>query len=462
MLKRVFIITIVSLAALLTITVSLGMAQQGTTGRTSEVNAPEEVETKSSYIPVQGRLTDASGNPLDGTFVMDFNIYDVYSGGTPLCSDPDISVEAVNGFFSSYMFMGGCRAFDGRQLLLGITVNNDPEMTPRQYIDNVPYAYSLRPGAVISSTMSDNAILHIENWGETGRGLRAYSMSQTGVNYGVVGGSRSPDGFGGYFYNTSAGVGLKASSAEDIGIVATSVNGDGISTSSENGIGIIASSQNSTGLWATSINGTGVHGASGMGKGVEGYSLLGPGVYGGSLNGVAIAANGVITSSAPTYLWISGNDVLPFFRTDSTLIERNSHGGAKIQRGITAGYKSVVLPITIAGTLYGQDVRLTELNIYWQGETASEGIRTIRLRRQVGICDTTCYEEILGVTPPPPYYTCAAGANEKGCTIHEHLTTENTLSPTSGILYLTLELSFSSDTTWIDFGGARLTLEYDQ
>jgi len=37
-------------------------------------------------------------------------------------------------------------------------------MTPRQYVDNVPYAWGLRPGAIISATMGNNAILHIENW----------------------------------------------------------------------------------------------------------------------------------------------------------------------------------------------------------------------------------------------------------------------------------------------------------
>jgi hypothetical protein len=36
-------------------------------------------------------------------------------------------------------------------------------------------------------------------------GLRSYAMSQTGVNYGIVGASRSPSGFGRYFYNNGGG-----------------------------------------------------------------------------------------------------------------------------------------------------------------------------------------------------------------------------------------------------------------
>jgi hypothetical protein len=171
---------------------------------------------------------------------------------------------------------------------------------------------------------------------------------------------------------------------------------------------------------------------------------------------VAIAANGVITSSEMTYLWVSGNDVRAYSEADSTIINLNSHGGAQISRGGVASPKSVVLPITIAGTLYGQNVRLTDLDIYWQGDTDLDSIMTIRLRRQTGACPT-CYVEILADTTD---YVCWEDNYPQGCTIHNVLTANNVLTPTSGVLYLTVEIGFSG-TTWIDFGGVRLTLEYD-
>ena len=151
MIKRIIIVSTLSLVLLLTLTVSLVMAQQGTTGRAPEANATEELTSHSDYIPVQGRLTDASGNPLNGTYLVDFKLYDVAYGGIALCEDLDNSIEVENGLFSRYM--AGCSAIDGRQLYLGITVEDDTEMTPRQYIDNVPYAWSLRPGAVISDSI---------------------------------------------------------------------------------------------------------------------------------------------------------------------------------------------------------------------------------------------------------------------------------------------------------------------
>jgi hypothetical protein len=194
------------LALFLAFSFGLSKAQEANSS-VERPNSPEEVAFRSSYIPIQGRLTDASGNPLNGNYDITLRLYDVSSGGTALCTNSIPMTGVHQGLFNAYMYGDSC-SIDGRQLYLGIQVGTDPEMTPRQYIDNVPYAWSLRPGAVISYTLNNNAILHIENWSETGRGLRAYAMSTTGMNYGVIGASRSPDGYGGYFYNNNGGVGL--------------------------------------------------------------------------------------------------------------------------------------------------------------------------------------------------------------------------------------------------------------
>lgn len=166
-----------------------------------ESSEPEDIEAVGSAIPIQGRLTDDNGNPLDGVYVIYAALYPVSTGGTALCSDTD-SVLVENGLFN--MDLDGCLSadVDGKQLYLGIKVGGDPEMTPRRVIYPVPYAWSLRPGAIISGTTS-TAIVHIENWRPSGRGLRSYAMSETGLNYGIVGASRSTDGYGGYFYNNS-------------------------------------------------------------------------------------------------------------------------------------------------------------------------------------------------------------------------------------------------------------------
>jgi hypothetical protein len=208
------------------------------------------VSAVSGYIPIQGRLTDDSGTPLDGSHAVTFRLYDTSSGGTALCEDTR-TVSVDNGLFSTYM--QGCSKIDGRQLYLGVQVESDPEMTPRQYIDNVPYAWSLRPGAIISGTLGSNAIVHIENWGSSGRGLRSYAMDTSGTNYGIVGASRSPDGYGGYFYNNEGGDALYGKSGDSSG-------GDGVTGESY------------------SVTGRGVYARNyGSGVAMAGYSDSAPG-----------------------------------------------------------------------------------------------------------------------------------------------------------------------------------------
>jgi hypothetical protein len=146
---------------------------------------------------------------------MTFRLYATAVDGTALCVDTNTNVPVNNGLFNTAIW-GNCDndILNGRQLYLGITVGTDSEMTPRQPFYPVPYARSLVPGVIISGTRGGDAILHIENWGSTGRGLRSYAMYTATANYGVVGASRSPDGYGGYFYNSGGGVGLKAESTD--------------------------------------------------------------------------------------------------------------------------------------------------------------------------------------------------------------------------------------------------------
>ncbi len=394
--KRYFVVALSIAALILLLVASAVLADDGPGGSGGEPEPADQAEAPalsadvSSYIPVQGKLTDASGVPLNGDFTIAFRLYDVLSGGTALCLDTN-NVTVVKGLFSSEIW-GNCNhSILGQQLYLSIEVNSNGEMAPRQPIYAVPYAWSLRPGATIIGSVPSEPILHIENGDPSGRGLRAYAMSETGANYGVVGASRSPDGVGGYFYNNaSGGTGLRADSSSGAAIKAT--------------------------------------------------------------------GSGIIQSSATSTVWISGSGLRPYRQSDTTIIDMDTIGGAKITRGAAAGTRNVMLPITIPGPLYGQNVTVTGLDVYFLGDTEFDGITSTLLRRQRGMCSTsTCYATILSDTA---FYGCDDAVSPNGCSQHWDLTTNNVLTSSSGVLYLTFELAFNGPTSWVDIGGVRLTLAH--
>ena len=104
-------------------------------------------------VQVQGRLTDANGNPINGPVDVTASIYDAPTGGAQRCSDSD-SVTASNGLFTMAMDFCTASDFNGDALWLGLKVGSDPEMTPRQEIAAVPYAWGLRPGAIVKGADS--------------------------------------------------------------------------------------------------------------------------------------------------------------------------------------------------------------------------------------------------------------------------------------------------------------------
>jgi len=160
-------------------------------GPDTEVSAQGEVGVTAiapGAIAIQGRLTDADGNPLDGTYNLTFRLYEVAEGGTPLCSDTN-AVIVDDGLFSTYMDYCYNDLY-GQKVWLGIQVGSDPEMTPRQVIYPVPYALTLKPGAVISYTT--DSILTVRS---TGTGDADAFLAYAGDAGEAVSGN-SPNGIG--------------------------------------------------------------------------------------------------------------------------------------------------------------------------------------------------------------------------------------------------------------------------
>lgn len=312
-------------------------------------------------VPIQGRLTNASGNPLNGNYQITASIYNVSSGGTALCSRTQ-TVNVSNGLFN--MTINNCTAahINGQQLWLGIKVGTDAEMTPRQAIYSVPYAWSLRPGAAIIGAQDDinMPILHVNNTG-SGRAIHAVTNGHTAIEgwnastdsgkWGVWGGSdkgigvegytASTDGYGVTGFQTGYSTADQTDYWESGGLFGGRNGVIGV-TKHRSGIGVLG--------WDKSSGGWGIYGRTDAASGWAGsfYTNVGNGVYISApagktgLNVASGTKNAVVRTD-------DGGRLL--YTEESTEVWFTDYGFGKLQNGVAV--------ITI-DPLFAQTVNLKE------------------------------------------------------------------------------------------------------
>jgi hypothetical protein len=267
----------------------------GGAGALASQRAPEDDVT--GKINYQGRLTNPSGVPLDGTFPMRFQLYDDATAGSLLWDSGTFSVDVNEGLFSVDLAVDPYH-FDGQGLWLRIYVNGD-WLTPRQELVPVPYALSLRPGAEIQADASTNWVFRVGNvssvatgsaiWGNAATGSAVYGNSEGG--YGLSAYSSDGNALRATAYNKTAGVFF---STGGYGIQVTTNGTDhwdhaGYFTSNM-GYGVYGVSAQNYGVRGEGNvagvrgigNSSGVSGSSDSGDGVSGWSNTLAGVYGSS------------------------------------------------------------------------------------------------------------------------------------------------------------------------------------
>ena len=238
--------------------------------------AASAVTTSINY---QGWLVDSADEPLNDTYNMTFSLYEVASGGTALDRDTH-SVAIENGLFNTEIdFDQGY--FDGRALWLGITVGTDPEMTPRQELRPVPYALSLRPGAVINGSLS-GPVLKVNTNGVNSDGVYAYTTG------------KESEGFYAETYgNYSEGVYARTHGQGSAGVYAYTKGEDSpaVSGKGKKSPGVYGSSTGKEipGVYGVSTGkeSPGVHGDSARYAGVYGTGKYG-GYFNGSLSNLSV------------------------------------------------------------------------------------------------------------------------------------------------------------------------------
>jgi len=108
------------------------------------VNVNNAHATINRQINFQGKLTNPDGTNLtNGSYTIEFNIYTVSSGGSTVWTESK-SLTLTDGIFQTNLgdttSLPGSVDFNNSTLYLGITVNADPEMTPRIRLTAAPYA----------------------------------------------------------------------------------------------------------------------------------------------------------------------------------------------------------------------------------------------------------------------------------------------------------------------------------
>jgi hypothetical protein len=255
-------------------------------------------------ITYQGKLTNAAGSPLTGTYTATFRLYDVSTGGTALATLIQ-DVTAANGVFTTQLTFNPAY-FDGRALWLGVKVGSDAEMTPRQEIRPVPYALGLRPGGSIDGAgLVNTRMLTAFVSGDDSHGFDAYTSGHR--NTGFTAAISGDDSRGVYVTNTgNNGDGIRTvtggSNSPGMSIRTDGLKSYGVlsETSGDGSFGVLA---NTSGWGAEAVRAytTGersgaLYGNAARDIGVYGYGKTG-GVYGESTGAGAAGIYGKSTDA---------------------------------------------------------------------------------------------------------------------------------------------------------------------
>jgi hypothetical protein len=239
-------------------------------------SAPSFAPVSSNFI-YEGRLGSATGR-----YDFKFRLFADTTSTTPVVATElalsnvlvDSGEYVVTLGFGTAVFTGEARFLEVRYRVTSSDPTAPYTLYTRQPLLAVPYAQSLRPGAIVEGALADNTAAITGNTSSPGAyGLKGFSQQSAGVfgqsttKWGVFGRSSSGQGIYGETYaeNTSTVAGVYGKALQ------------------QGGIGVIGDAQlgNAWGVYGTTQGGVGVRGAATTGIGVSGSSASGSaGVYG--------------------------------------------------------------------------------------------------------------------------------------------------------------------------------------
>jgi hypothetical protein len=178
-------------------------------GRAALPAAPAAPAGTQARLTYQGRLTNSTGAPINTTVSLVFKLY--RSTSALLWTSATRSVTPVNGLFTVFLGDGADPNLGsstlGKAASIGVTVDGDAEMTPRQALNSV-----------IGHSETDAGVYGSSN---SAAGVDGESSS----NVGVAGQSNSSFGVEGQSFSSIGVYGLSQSS---FGVQGFSGRGDGV------------------------------------------------------------------------------------------------------------------------------------------------------------------------------------------------------------------------------------------
>lgn len=137
-------------------------------------------------------MTASGGIVADGTYSVQFKLYNVASGGTAQWTETQGTVQVKSGYLSVYL--GSTTPFPGtidwsQEQWLTMNVNGDGEMTPRLKLTAVPYAFkagqadtlTITGGTVTGDNLAQLAPAGTQSVNSTVAGLRINQIGSGGL-----------------------------------------------------------------------------------------------------------------------------------------------------------------------------------------------------------------------------------------------------------------------------------------
>jgi hypothetical protein len=443
--KRLFVnVFIIALVFALVGGMQLGFAQGPLEMGGDPVNPEVEASTAgyivSPTISYQGKLIEG-GVPFDGTASMTFGLWTMQTGGSLVWSEGPKSVPVDGGLFN--VVLGDTTALDVNDFSQELWLEIDVKGTtlPRQKLMGAPYAFSLAPGAEVRGAIAGHEVLTVANMGD-GPALYGGSLTSTGVKGQSLGGG---DGVMG---DSSSGHGVGGTSNSEHGVYAES-NGTGLG-----GAALYAKSTNENGiaLWVHNDSYNSADAAlvisNDDGDSIEGDLIKGFGGDGGE-DEFTIRNDGTIMTKADSSIFIPGTALVPM-EYDKPRLEKLKTGGVLVYGGGDT-IEDAYIPISIPAKLYGQNVKLKSVTIYYHCENGSHNYI-----RGVGLYSPSY------VTPfYKTFYEDSIVRNSETGSSITFLVNHNLAAPIStpdDILNLAIGFNFTNTVQWVQIDGVRLNL----